>query len=124
MHDIAIPLFHLLDYNYGLIEICSALEDSPKNVRAVLRRQLLNNTKCDAKRPICKLQGEDDFYQSLTEAGVPLKASLFTIARVWDEAHIRLCKAISAKEEGKSTALIIQLVGPQSIDYERPAKLS
>lgn len=80
-------------------ELRSALNAAPRNVRTVLRRHITSITIRNENRPVCRFHGEQHLFRAL----IPLERqlALLTLARVWDEGHIRLCKTTSAKRDGK-----------------------
>lgn len=80
----------------------SAYAGVAKNVQIVLRRQYdntppggvngedeLNGNRDGGTRPVCHFVGEDRLGTSLGR--LPAELTLFTLARVYDEAHITLC---------------------------------
>lgn len=76
-----------------------------KNVRTVLRRQFANTVDVNPRdpeseeRPVCQFVSEDKFARCLGKLGT--RTALFTLARVYDEAHITLCHGRSAARRGK-----------------------
>jgi hypothetical protein len=83
----------------------NAYREVAKNVRTVLRRQYANTPVAgsdqsdsenqDEARPVCKFEGEDVFAAVLgamaAQGVMQTGDALFTLARVYDEAHITLC---------------------------------
>ena len=79
-------------------EIQRAYRASPRNVRTVLRRQHVNTTNPHPARPLCNLLGEQQLFKAL--GMYPATVALFTLARVYDEAHVTLCRALAALRKG------------------------
>lgn len=68
-----------------------------RNVCTVIRRQILNTITPCSDRPLCHLIGEDLLLTALRPFS--LETVLFIIARVYDVAHIALCKVILAEKK-------------------------
>lgn len=81
-------------------EVEAAYRSAPRNVRTVLRRQFVNTTIRSSERPVCRFIGEAELTRTL--GALRLDVGLLTLARIYDEAHIALCKAKVAAERGKS----------------------
>ncbi|OQU93526.1 hypothetical protein CLAIMM_00025 [Cladophialophora immunda] len=69
-----------------------------RNVRTVLRRQHINTVHPISTRPLCRLLGEDQLMKALRL--LSLKLALFTLARIYDECHVALCRAMAAARKG------------------------
>ncbi|ETN44546.1 uncharacterized protein HMPREF1541_10216 [Cyphellophora europaea CBS 101466] len=90
----------LLQQEIGVVE--SAYNEVARNVRTVLRRQYNNRRASNAnekKQPLCEFVGEDRLARTL--GTFPPTHALFTLARIYDEAHITLCQGRSAARRGK-----------------------
>lgn len=74
-------------------------DQSPRNVQVVLRRQILSALNNDKDRPVSGLIGMSDFFHVLQSLELP--DALFTLARVYDEIHIYLCKTTTSAGNGK-----------------------
>ncbi|EXJ74089.1 uncharacterized protein A1O5_02383 [Cladophialophora psammophila CBS 110553] len=79
-------------------EVERAFTTGSRNVRTVLRRQHINTAHPTSARPLCRLLGEDQLMKSLRL--LSLKLALFTLARVYDECHVALCRAMAAARKG------------------------
>ena len=81
-----------------------AFANSASNVRVVLRRQISNTgNDNDVTKPIARLLGIDDFFAALQTLSLP--SALFTLARLYDEIHITVCRAQSkASKASKNEA--------------------
>ncbi|KPI36445.1 uncharacterized protein AB675_2947 [Cyphellophora attinorum] len=75
-----------------------AYKNVAANVRTVLERQIVNSlapARTDAsQRRMCRFKGEHRLAKVL--GSLPLELALFTLARVYDEAHIILCQGRGA----------------------------
>jgi hypothetical protein len=80
-------------------QVQQAYSTAPRNVRTVLRRQILNAVKPTASHPLCSLLDEKRLVKVL--GTLPLGQALFTLARIYDAAHVALCKTITAAQKGK-----------------------
>ena len=67
-----------------------------KNVRTVLKRQYKALKDKSKERPVCQLEAEDRFCVSLRKLSE--RDSLYTLARVYDHAHVVLCKTSALKK--------------------------
>lgn len=85
-----------MGFDIGAIR--SAFNAAPKNVRTVLRRQMPSTILDSINRPVCRFRNERRFFEALSRLKV--EDALLTLARVWDEAHIKLCKTRSAAKKG------------------------
>lgn len=94
--DITEYLGERMRFSIGAIR--TALDAAPRNVKAVLRRQMPDTILENVNRPVCKFRGERHFFEALSRLEV--QEALLTLARVWDEAHINLCKTRSAAKKG------------------------
>ncbi|KAK7919839.1 hypothetical protein LTR80_012129, partial [Exophiala xenobiotica] len=81
-------------------DVEKAFHSAPQNVCMVLRRQYFHTVDPKPERPVCKLQSERELFAALTV--LPLELALFTLARLYDECHITLCKALAAVRGGRS----------------------
>lgn len=87
-------------------EISAAFASSPSNVKVVLSRQLGGRSQTSEEsvtsqsRPVCRILGETEFLRAIRPAG--LKGVLFTLARIYDAAHIMICKNLASAKRGKS----------------------
>ena len=114
-----------LSKSNALIE--QAWSDSPRNVRSVLCRQILNTETPDPSRPICELIGFDKLAHNLQ--ALSAAEALFTLARIYDEAHLYLCQHLRSGSEADQTNGIVhqpvpridlsKLAGGLSIDSTR-----
>lgn len=86
---------------HQIADVEQAYHTGPRNVRTVLRRQHINTVHPSLDHPLCKFQGEEALLKVL---GLQLSTALalFTLARIFDECHVALCRAISAARNGKS----------------------
>jgi hypothetical protein len=82
-------------------EVERAYRNGPRNVRTVLRRQHVNTVNRHPDRPLCDLLGEQQLLKALGIFSATV--ALFTLARIYDEAHVVLCRAISAARKGESS---------------------
>ena len=80
-------------------EIEQALRKASRNVRTVLRRHILNTASPTAARPVCHIEGEDTLMRAF--GTLTVDSALFTLARVYDAAHVTLCQTIAAASKGK-----------------------
>jgi hypothetical protein len=76
-----------------------AHSNASRNVCTVLRRQVLNAVNPTSNHPLCKFLGEERLVTAL--GTLPLDLALLTLARIYDEAHVALCKANTAAQRGK-----------------------
>ncbi|KIV80766.1 hypothetical protein PV11_08244 [Exophiala sideris] len=86
-----------LQHNGGDVE--RAYNAAPRNVRTVLRRQHVNTIQPKPDNPLCRFIGEDGLMRAL--GLVQLGLALLTLARVYDECHVALCRSIAAALKGK-----------------------
>ena len=77
-----------------------AYNKAARNVRAVLRRQILNTIRPTPDRPVCTFLDEEGFMEAL--GTIPLEVGLLTVARLYDEAHVTLCKSLAAARKGQT----------------------
>ncbi|KIW24025.1 uncharacterized protein PV07_09764 [Cladophialophora immunda] len=80
-------------------EVERAYISAARNIRTVLRRQSINTSHPTPDRPVCKFVGEEQLFKCLGIFSVA--DALFTLARIYDEAHVALCKAIAAARRGR-----------------------
>lgn len=76
-----------------------AYNTESRNVRTVLRRQYLNTIHPTPDHPLCRFLGEEQLVKAL--GTLPSELALFTLARIYDECHVTLCRAIAAARRGK-----------------------
>ncbi|KAJ9615447.1 hypothetical protein H2200_001522 [Cladophialophora chaetospira] len=100
-------------------------QSGPRNVRTVLRRQHVNTVNPNRDRPICELLGEQ---QLLKVLGLLSTAhALFTLARIMDESHVTLCRAMAAARKGevyydsflRSPCVDVRVLADQIRQFER-----
>ncbi|KAH0832674.1 hypothetical protein AYO21_04782 [Fonsecaea monophora] len=91
--NLAARLQHLAD------DVERVYATGSRNVRTVLRRQYINTIHPTTARPLCRLLGEDQLMKALRR--LSLKLALFTLARVYDECHVALCREIAAARKGE-----------------------
>ncbi|KIX07053.1 uncharacterized protein Z518_05030 [Rhinocladiella mackenziei CBS 650.93] len=80
-------------------EVERAYSRASRNVRTVLRRQELNTIRPTTDRPVCRFLGEEQLVKVL--GTLPLEVALLALARVYDECHVTLCKALQAARKGQ-----------------------
>ncbi|KIX98833.1 uncharacterized protein Z520_05294 [Fonsecaea multimorphosa CBS 102226] len=90
--NLAARLQHLVD------DVERVYTTGSRNVRTVLRRQHINSLHPTSARPLCRLLGEDQLMKALRL--LSLKLALFTLARIYDECHVALCRAMAAARKG------------------------
>lgn len=83
----------------GVEDVRRAFNKTSRNVRTILRRQIFNATLPTPDHPVCNFHEQEQLFNALR--ALPLKVALLTLARVYDEAHMTLCKSISAARKGK-----------------------
>ena len=76
-----------------------AYNTAPRNVCTVLQRQNSNALHPTPEHPLCRLLGEEQLLKAL--GVLPSEIALLTLARVYDEAHVALCKTLAAARRGK-----------------------
>ena len=79
-------------------EVERAYRNGPRNVRTVLRRQHVNTVNPDQDRPICDFLGEQQLLEALQVFSATI--ALFTLARIYDESHVTLCRAVAGARKG------------------------
>jgi hypothetical protein len=87
--------------NHDIVRVEQAYNAVAQNVQVVLRRQCENTkTKTETgERKLCELINERKLAKSLK--AFDLTTALFTLARIYDEAHITLCQGRSAARRGR-----------------------
>ncbi|RMD39339.1 hypothetical protein DV735_g5796, partial [Chaetothyriales sp. CBS 134920] len=79
---------------------CEQVYDSaPRNVRTTLVRQLKNARWPHPDRPVSSFRHETAFMQALGR--LPLECSILTLARLYDEVHVYLCRALDRSRKGR-----------------------
>ncbi|KIW65171.1 hypothetical protein PV04_07452 [Phialophora macrospora] len=81
-------------------EVERAYRTGHRNVRTVLRRQYVNTIHPSPDHPLCELLGEEQLLKMLGLLSATI--ALFTLARVYDECHATLCRALAAGRRGES----------------------
>lgn len=76
-----------------------AYNSTSRNVRTILRRQIFNAAYRTSDYPVCKFRGEGQLLNALGK--LDLGVALLTLARIYDEGHVTLCKSISAARKVK-----------------------
>jgi hypothetical protein len=92
-------------------DIERAYHSAPRNVRTVLTRQYVNTVHPDPKRPVCDFVGEQQLLKTL--GGLSATVAVFTLARIYDKAHIALCRTTASR---KSAFLYDVLVRKLRVD--------
>ncbi|KAK7894691.1 hypothetical protein LTR67_005430 [Exophiala xenobiotica] len=82
-----------------LDDVQHAYTAASRNVCTVLRRQHINTVHPTSERPLCQLHYEEALVKTL--GLLPLDVGLLTLARVYDECHVALCKTIAAARRGR-----------------------
>lgn len=89
-----------------LSQISAALAESPANVKVILSRQLGARSRQSQEsaslrdRPVCRILGESELIEAIRKEG-PANI-LFTLARVYDAGHMRICDNLASAKRGKS----------------------
>ena len=74
-----------------------AFSNCARNVQVVLRREISNDHD-DASKPFGRLEGMEEFFDALR--GLDVRSALFTLARLYDEVHVYVCKDYSKAKKG------------------------
>ncbi|KIW50397.1 hypothetical protein PV05_11987 [Exophiala xenobiotica] len=82
-----------------LDDVQQAYTAASRNVCTVLRRQYINTVHPTSERPLCKLLSEEALVKTL--GLLPLEVGFLTLARVYDECHVALCKTLAAARRGR-----------------------
>ncbi|RMZ82254.1 hypothetical protein DV738_g1908, partial [Chaetothyriales sp. CBS 135597] len=79
---------------------CEQVYDSaPRNVRTTLVRQIKNAHWPHPDRPVSSFHDEKAFMQALGR--LPLECSILTLARLYEEVHVYLCRALDRSRKGR-----------------------
>ena len=81
-------------------DVQHAYNNTFRNVRTILRRQIFNAALPTPDHPVCRFHGQARLFNAL--GALPLDSALLTLARIYDEAHVDLCKSIAAARKGKA----------------------
>ncbi|RMZ89142.1 hypothetical protein DV736_g3619, partial [Chaetothyriales sp. CBS 134916] len=80
---------------------CEQVYDSaPRNVRTTLVRQVQNAHRPHPDRPVSSFVNERPFMRALGR--LPLEYSIVTLARLYEEVHVYLCRALDCARKGKA----------------------
>ena len=90
--DISLISYLAAELQHREDEVDHEFTNASRNVRTVLQRQHINTVKPTAGFPVCRLIGESKLLNALST--LPLGVALFTLARVYDEAHLTLCRIL------------------------------
>ncbi|KAL6244613.1 hypothetical protein RBB50_008141 [Rhinocladiella similis] len=82
-----------------LDDVKHAYTTASRNVCTVLRRQYFNTVHATPERPLCRLLSEDALIKTL--GSLPLEVGLMTLARIYDECHVALCKTFAAARRAR-----------------------
>ncbi|KAK5236637.1 hypothetical protein LTR47_002589 [Exophiala xenobiotica] len=82
-----------------LDDVQHAYTAASRNVCTVLRRQHINTVHPTSEHPLCKLLFEEALVRRL--GLLPLEVGFLTLARVYDECHVALCKTLAAARRGR-----------------------
>ncbi|KAI1628905.1 hypothetical protein EDD37DRAFT_615509 [Exophiala viscosa] len=85
-------------FHHSRGDVERAYSTAPRNVRTVLRRQHVNTVQPRSDRPLCRFVGEEGLIRAL--GLVQLGVALLTLARVYDECHVALCRSLAATHKG------------------------
>ena len=80
-------------------ETTKAYTAAPRNVRTTIRRQTVNTIRPHPDRPVCTFANEDGFIKALGR--LPPDIALLTLGRLYDEAHVTLCRTLKASRKGQ-----------------------
>ena len=80
-------------------DVISAWNSTFRNVRTILRRQIFSAISPTPDQPVCRFSGEGQFQNTL--GTLPLGIALLTLARIYDEAHVTLCKCRLAARKAR-----------------------
>lgn len=98
--------------------VASAYLQSQRNVQTVLGRQIGTSLHKEHKpdhRAVCRIRGETALLTALRSTSST--DALFTLARIYDAAHIALCKNYVAAKKGKSHN--VELLRDPCVDISR-----
>src|SRR5438552_4895430 len=97
--DISLISYLAAELQHGEDEVDHQFTYASRNVRTVLRRQHIHTVKPTPDHPVCRLIGESKLLKALST--LRLEVALLTLARVYDKAHVTLCRTLRDVHAGR-----------------------